>query len=301
MGFYIPNELKECKNWVVWDENKIPYNPKTGTKAKTNAPKTWSDYTTAINRVTYGANAGGIGFVLTENDPYIVLDLDHCINPLTGEFSQLATDILERFSGTYTEISQSETGVHIFVRGNFPVNGWRGDGIEIYASGRYIAMTGNAIEYTGIADKQNALDELVALHNIQNPPKTVQISPYSHESATVEETINKILKSRQGRKFELLHGGKWKGRGYKSQSEADQAYINIINHFTGGNDSLTIAILQQGELFKRGKGQRADYIARTIQQAKKTHVERRTNHDKNSLIKRQAKDFKPKKNSRFGV
>ena len=59
------------------------------------------------------------------------IDLDHCLDPATGEIEPWAWDILAQFSGTYAEISPSKKGVKIFVRGTVP-GGIKKGNIEIY-------------------------------------------------------------------------------------------------------------------------------------------------------------------------
>src|SRR5262245_8135775 len=44
--------------------------------ASTNNPSTWTDYTTALAAVQAG-HADGLSYVLTEDDPYGAIDLDH--------------------------------------------------------------------------------------------------------------------------------------------------------------------------------------------------------------------------------
>ena len=50
----IPDELKQCRNWVCWryverggKKTKIPVNPRTGGAAKSNDPGTWADFSLA--------------------------------------------------------------------------------------------------------------------------------------------------------------------------------------------------------------------------------------------------------------
>ncbi len=177
----IPDELKKLPRWVVatlvLDEDdaqtikakKCPINARTGKKASTTNPDTWSTFaeaTAAIEteRVTsYGLRgecgvAGYLGFVL--GDGYAGIDLDHVIspNPETGEgvIAPWAYKVVCDLN-SYAEYSPSGTGIHVICRGVMvPENGrtratvaTNEDGtpqeIEMYDHGRYFRMTGDVL------------------------------------------------------------------------------------------------------------------------------------------------------------
>lgn len=88
----IPAELKSLSQWVCWKLEwdpkgkkwtKPPYNPRyKSRKAKSNDPKTWTDFDTAIK--AYKTNGfDGVGFQLAGNDPYTGWDGDDCVDPGT--------------------------------------------------------------------------------------------------------------------------------------------------------------------------------------------------------------------------
>ena len=61
----------------------------------------------------------GIGFCLSENDPFVGLDIDDCLKdgkPINDETGQLI-DHLNK-AGWYIEISPSGNGIHGFGKGN---------------------------------------------------------------------------------------------------------------------------------------------------------------------------------------
>jgi putative DNA primase/helicase len=149
----IPQELKDLPQWVGWkgEKNpknpkklkKIPIDPKTGRFASVTNPQTWGSYDDAIKLLKNGS-VDGIGFVFTENDPYVGIDLDNCINKKTGEINPKAQKIIDSF-GSYTEVSPSGKGVHIIVKGNLPGKGKNADNVEIYNKSRYFTVTGMEI------------------------------------------------------------------------------------------------------------------------------------------------------------
>ncbi len=72
----IAQELKELDQWVGWrwkligeKWTKVPYDLKTGRAAASDDPETWAPYS-----VTEGHP--NIGFVFSEEDPYLGIDLD---------------------------------------------------------------------------------------------------------------------------------------------------------------------------------------------------------------------------------
>src|SRR5882672_7649664 len=95
----IPAELKETHQWVLWrferkedgEFTKIPIDPRTGKKASTSDPQTWSDFQTAASGVNE-YKSDGMGFVFTKDDLYGGVDLDDCRNPETGEITPWALE-----------------------------------------------------------------------------------------------------------------------------------------------------------------------------------------------------------------
>lgn len=163
----IPDELKQHRQWVNWKtivrrgkQTKIPIQP-NGMSAKSTDPNTWCDFSELADRE--------IGFVFTQADPYIGIDLDGCRNPETGKLDDWAREIVLRF-GSYAEISPSKTGVKIFGiadsvwrnknKTELPGNGYLGKkpGIEVYDCGRYFAVTGRNL--SGLNQLVNVDDSL---------------------------------------------------------------------------------------------------------------------------------------------
>jgi putative DNA primase/helicase len=130
----IPKELIERRRWVCWQieyregrPTKVPINPQTGARASSTDPQTWSDYATAV-KARERLRLNGVGFVFSASDPYIGIDLDNCRNPETGEIAPKALKIVKLLN-SFTEISPSGCGLHIFVRGKLPLGGNRRNGI----------------------------------------------------------------------------------------------------------------------------------------------------------------------------
>jgi primase-polymerase (primpol)-like protein len=157
----IPQEMKDFPQWVNWKSisrkdgskpTKPPYHP-SGRLAESNNPHTWCSFLpvkAAANRF------GGIGFVLTKNDPFVGLDFDNCRCPafdsldseISGGLNMVLPHVADyvRQLNSYTEWSPSGKGIRIFLKGNIPVDGRRKGPIEVYQSGRYVTVTGHVID-----------------------------------------------------------------------------------------------------------------------------------------------------------
>jgi AAA domain len=166
----IPRELKYRPQWVIWRrerDTKIPRRARSpGRQAKSNDPKTWAKFSEAVE-ASERAGADGIGFVVTEHDPYTGIDLDHCY--VDERLHPDAAAIIERLA-SYSEISPSGEGVRIFIKAS--LNGRRnqqtetswGGNFEAYDTGRFLTVTGNALPDSpaGIAERQDELDQLLS-------------------------------------------------------------------------------------------------------------------------------------------
>jgi putative DNA primase/helicase len=144
-------ELIPAPRWVVYIENKCPYNPVTGKPAEADDPTTWATYEEARSAATRSSGRfKGIGREVTAEDRLVVIDLDKCIDE-NGTVSDFAQDIVSRVN-SYTEISPSGRGLHIWAHGTIPANlvtaKPKPDGIEMYYRGRYLTWTGNHLEGT---------------------------------------------------------------------------------------------------------------------------------------------------------
>jgi primase-polymerase (primpol)-like protein len=121
----IPIRLREHPQWICWriqrrsgKETKVPIDPTTGDFASTTDATTWGTFKTALDRARR-ANVDGIGFVFTEGDPFVGVDLDDCRDAETGALDQTAIEVITRLH-SYTEVSPSGTGLHIIARGTLP-------------------------------------------------------------------------------------------------------------------------------------------------------------------------------------
>lgn len=132
----LPKLMKNERRFVRFTSKKRPITVAGKSASSTNA-ETWSTHKEAV-AATVGE---GIGFVLGAG--FACIDLDHCI--VDGELAPWAAAVVAANPGTYMEVSRSREGLHIF--GLLPEGPGRkirdGRNIEVYSSGRYIALTNN--------------------------------------------------------------------------------------------------------------------------------------------------------------
>lgn len=137
----LPAELTDRDRWIRRSATKIPLTV-GGMPASSTDPRTWSTHKDAA-----ASTAGvGLGFVLSDVDDVVCIDLDHCLNPLTGRLAVWAAAIVCDAGATYVEVSPSGDGLHIWgradVRQGRRIRRPDGTAVEIYGTGRYITVTG---------------------------------------------------------------------------------------------------------------------------------------------------------------
>lgn len=160
--------LRAYKQFTLWrlepsldggKPRKMPYRI-DGTSGSSTDPAAWC---TADEALEAAQRAGmGVGFVLTDTDPYAFIDIDGCVTG--GAWDADFLDAYNRFPGAAFEVSQSGTGAHLFMRGVLPVGytGRKRGKFECYRTGRFVALTGINAQGNADADVGGALAKFVA-------------------------------------------------------------------------------------------------------------------------------------------
>ncbi|WP_058567797.1 phage NrS-1 polymerase family protein [Haloferax marisrubri] len=262
----LPPELVERDQWVCWrsekrdgKQTKIPVVPGEGSFASSTDPDTWSDFETALDFVT-NRNADGIGFVFTEDDPIVGVDLDDCRDPETGDVDDDAQDIIDRLD-SYTEVSPSGTGYHVLIKGELPDGRNRRGHIELYDTARFFTVTGDRVSDTSghVKRRQDALEaihrEYVQLHSENKDPERDEHTSVRDDAKTTptidledDELLKKAKNASNGPKFERLWNGN--SAGYDSNSEADMALCCLLAFWTGGDTKQMDTLFRQSGLLR---------------------------------------------------
>ncbi|MEY8322183.1 phage/plasmid primase, P4 family [Lachnospiraceae bacterium 46-61] len=226
-------ELKKIANWVC-HRNKIPIDPRTGKPAKSNDRSTWGTYTQAKAYMGADKSISGLGFMFSHSS-YVGIDIDHCITD--RKLSDFAKQVIKSMN-SYTELSPSGTGIHIICKGELLGAGRKNSdlGLEMYDSGRYFTVTEKALKgYDTVQYRQNEIEMLYQKY-FDVPKKEHYIQQTLQQNCLEDDKIIEIAgKSQNGSKFLDLYTGNWQGY-YKSQSEADLSFCNMLAFWTGCDD-----------------------------------------------------------------
>lgn len=269
----IPTYLANRQQWIAWryesrdgKPSKPPIDHRSNGQlryAETDDPRTWTDLATAIAYCERHQELEGIGYCFWKKDGLTGIDLDHVFNAATGEIDPKAVPILERFKGTYIEVSPSGEGFHIICKGKIKGSGknvdeQKGDAkwLEAYThpSNRYFTFTGNqwpdsANEPTA---QQEALDWLYGQYMKKGEKPTGGGDTARSKATTAnfaapltdDEVLEKARKAKNGALFERLWAGDTSGHGGDA-SAADMALCNLLAFWTGGSAE------QMDRLFRR--------------------------------------------------
>lgn len=260
----LPNELTQLPQWVVWrlettpegKELKIPYRPhEPKRRASSKDPFTWGSYSQAVE-TALNPELGftGIGFVLSENDPFCCIDLDDSfVNPQRAE---LHKDIVKRFN-SYTEVSYSGSGVHIWVKSdNQAGNKDSVNGIEIYTQERFIVMTGNVVRDVDGAIDTHIKDHAFLVSQLRSSfclAKTIDLEEIDIKTDKTDDEIW-ALANRNPLFIQLFNGTYDQTK--LGKSEADLAFCNCLSWFMQDRDKIFWA-WKQSALYR-------DYAERTM-------------------------------------
>jgi hypothetical protein len=187
----VPTQLKQKAQWLCWrgewskGKKKLNKVPKTSKRkaASSTDEGTWTTFENAVAAVdTRGLD--GIGFAGLGRTPFTGIDIDHCIDPETGEVSPYAMKIVRELD-SYTEITPSRKGLRIWVEADKVPGSWCGSKkteceLEVYSQGRFFTVTGWHLEGTprSIEKRQEAFDAFMAREAPPDKPKPER-KPYT--------------------------------------------------------------------------------------------------------------------------
>lgn len=274
----IPAEMKALPQWVCWyfgeregKTTKIPYSVITKSGAKSNDANTWTSFENAYQEAQNtglftGQNAtgkrGGIGFMFANG--YCGVDLDHVIDN-SGNLKEFAADIVQTLD-SYTELSPSGTGLHIFIKINEPLSsiGARRkinfddiSDIEIYDTGRFFTVTGKPYEQTRqITERTEALKGVYTKYfpaqKTKTENKNQSVIKNNSTPLTEPQARNlwqKIFNATNGAKYEALFNGDTSAYS-GDDSAADLALCDCLAFWTKGNPAKIDYMFRMSKLFR---------------------------------------------------
>jgi putative DNA primase/helicase len=281
-----PRELRRLKQWVVYrlEENrdnpsklaKVPYCSRTQHASHANAA-TWLTYRDAKALATRDGFAG-LGFVFSESDPYVGIDLDGCRNPKTGDVAEWAQEIVTDLR-SYTELSQSGAGFHVIVRGKLPdgirhkydkvagIAGGKKAAIEVYDRLRFFVMTGRVhLGHKRIVARPIAMKRLIERYMRRSVPGTSTDLPVRNPQLLDEEVIDRAARANPIEFHRLFDAGET--RPGKSASESDYQLACMFARVVGGDAERIERLMRRSELARDKWDEHPTYLVqRTIARA----------------------------------
>ncbi|MCO8268101.1 hypothetical protein NKF06_16295 [Haloferax sp. AB510] len=266
----LPDSLLEQATWVGWrrqtrsgDETKVPRDV-TGGYASATDPATWTTFDEARAYADDGP-ADGVGYVFTDDDSFVGIDLDKCRDPETGVTDDWAQKLIDRLD-SYTEVSPSRTGYHVIIRGTLPPGGNRTGNLELYDDARFFTVTGDHVAGTPttVGDRQDALDVIHDAYfettdDAASGTGTTDTGPSAQTDASASASgpgndlgddalIERASNAANGAKFSRL----WRGdtTGYDSHSEADMALCSMLAFWTAGDAQQIDRLVRDSGLYR---------------------------------------------------
>jgi len=277
----IPKSLQAANQWNLWtlckNGKKMPFDPNMLTPS--NAATACASY--AITKALlssarpYGAAEGpgfdGPGFRFEYGAagyaPFAAIDLDGCRDPQTGEIKPGALALVKRLK-SFTEISPSGTGLHIFLKTQKPpTSGCRRVRFEVYWNRRWIAITGDHLTGTPI-DLEDRTELLLDIHRrVFGPPPDTTLPPVAPPTAPLVLSDDQLLSlartAKNGERFRELFDGPVPAGDH---SRLDFALVCKLLFWFAGDLDRVDRVFRQSALM-RPKWLRADYRLSTLRNA----------------------------------
>ena len=275
--------------------DKLPCD-KNGYPIDAHDPQYWMSEDEALAALQFcldmfGSNFG-IGFTFTADDPFYFLDIDNAWNG--KEWSQLSQLLCGALPGAAVEVSQSNTGLHIFGRytGEEPAHGCKNEplGLELYTSERFAALTG--INATGDCNLDHTTELMAVIEGYfpasTNEPILQDLTSGPRENHVPivddDELIEKALASESAasrlggrasfadlwnRNEEVLKACYPDEERDYDASKADSALASHLLFWTSGDGERTVRLMAKSALAigREKKFARKDYLPRTVKRA----------------------------------
>ncbi|MEC3756577.1 phage/plasmid primase, P4 family [Bacillus halotolerans] len=255
----IPQELKNAPQWILWrseerngKKTKVPYQI-DGSMAQSSNKRTWSTFAT-IMKFFNEQEYDGIGFMFSKDDPFIGIDIDHCVND--GVLSPFAQEIIQTIS-SYTEYSPSGEGVHIIAKGKLPLRGPGtgrkniDKGLEIYRHGRYFTFTGNSLDVGPVQERSEEIKTIFDKY-LTEKEEAKAVSTRSQSGSDTSNLSNKeiwerMFNSKNGKSIQDLFNGQLINGDHSS---TDMALCNHLAFWTDKDAAKMDSMFRESDLFR---------------------------------------------------
>lgn len=286
---------KKSPQWVLWKPEKragkltkIPYSINKQ-RASSTDPSTWHTYA-KVSEIQAKNPEFGIGFVLPSDKTHVAVDIDHCLKD-----GKITTKLFQNFvdkSDTYTEISPSGDGLHLFfyVEEGFDVEANRSKkcpGFECYSTGRYLTYTENIFgekKSIRVVTPEEMTELLSTVGYPWKDEKTQTTQPEVRLTLSANEILQRMFSSKNGEKIRKLYEGDISEYA-EDYSAADMAFCMHLAFWTQKDAERMLTIWLHSPLGQREKTQkRTDYQNMTVQHAIQATAEVYSPTDPNNIV-----------------
>lgn len=256
----LPKTLTENALFCCWrretrngQPTKIPYDPKTGERARANDPKTFSDYEEASWKAK-ALDCNGVGIYIGRG--FSAIDIDHCFDG--GVLTGLAADIISTMD-SYTEYSPSGNGIRILFQTDLAYDREKyyiknpHNGVEVYVEGatqRFVTVTGHILDCSpeDIYERTEQLQAVLEKYMLRPVKlKTGRQKTEKRYSLTDDQIIEKACHEER---FEALFRSGDMIYYNNDQSSADLALCNKLAFWCGCDKAQMDRIFRRSALMR---------------------------------------------------
>jgi hypothetical protein len=256
----IPEELKAIRQWVVWEADWLDVSDLSSNHRLRLVPcdpisKKRISPTEFLEGVSFETAwavyreecYAGIGFVLTENDPFVVIQIG---DALSGDgLPRIEAARALRTLTAYAERSPDGLGMTLLLRGHLPPGGCRRETVDLADTECFFPITGCRLPDSPvqIAERQSALEEYHS-ELFPSPPK--RFVPSSNTNGiSDEEVLRTAFNASNGVRMQQLYRGDTHvvpgGR-----NAADLALCSMLGFYTGNDAERLDRIFRKSTLFR---------------------------------------------------
>jgi len=246
----IPAIFKDSDRWAI-GRSKTPYIAGDSGKASSTDPSTWRPFAEALAAVNAGKGEA-LWYALDPESGIVAVDLDKCRDPESGVLLPFARAFVAMLD-SYTEVSPSGTGVHVYLRATKPSDECKRGLVECYDRARFMSMTGDRLEGTPSTIEPRQA-EIEAFFTLAFPPK--QAAPAARETSTPApvtlddaELLKRMFGASNGAAIRAL----WEGSTTAhdgDDSSADLALTNHLAYWTGKDAARMDRLFRSSSLMR---------------------------------------------------
>jgi hypothetical protein len=251
---------------------KMPFNPNTGKAALSNNPKTCGSLLETLIFIQKQKGKWLPAIALWPGFNIVAIDLDRVVED--GQITKKEAEAIVKEMGTYTEISQSGQGLHLFCIGTKSgksckknLDGWD---LEIYDQARFMIVTGKSLG--ALKPLRKANKELANIYHgyFKDTEKQAKKDLPKSPKLTDPQVLTLLNKEKNSERVnKLLNEGK---RENNDESSMDQTIVNKLTFYTQDMEQV-VRIFYNSHYYKtksdkhKEKWSREDYRQRTFDKA----------------------------------